>query len=101
MGPLFEGFLVQKQKLNVRLPVGLHQRLGFVAEEYGLSMNAMAVLAVDNYVGYVETHRRLPGGHSRKHRPVPEPVPPVTKPGRNEPCHCGSGRKYKQCHYPN
>jgi SEC-C motif-containing protein len=19
-------------------------------------------------------------------------------PGRNEPCHCGSGRKYKQCH---
>jgi hypothetical protein len=22
----------------------------------------------------------------------------TTKPGRNEPCHCGSGRKYKQCH---
>lgn len=21
----------------------------------------------------------------------------MTKPGRNEPCHCGSGRKYKQC----
>jgi len=20
------------------------------------------------------------------------------RPGRNEPCHCGSGRKYKQCH---
>lgn len=20
-----------------------------------------------------------------------------TRPGRNEPCHCGSGRKYKQC----
>lgn len=19
-------------------------------------------------------------------------------PGRNDPCHCGSGRKYKQCH---
>jgi hypothetical protein len=19
-------------------------------------------------------------------------------PGRNEPCHCGSGKKYKQCH---
>jgi SEC-C motif len=24
------------------------------------------------------------------------PVPP--KPGRNTPCHCGSGRKYKHCH---
>ncbi len=21
--------------------------------------------------------------------------------GRNEPCHCGSGKKYKKCHYPN
>ena len=21
----------------------------------------------------------------------------VVRPGRNEPCHCGSGRKYKQC----
>jgi hypothetical protein len=21
----------------------------------------------------------------------------TTRPGRNEPCHCGSGRKYKQC----
>ena len=29
----------------------------------------------------------------------------LTKPhgkiGRNEPCWCGSGRKYKRCHYPN
>src|SRR5881227_1217510 len=21
----------------------------------------------------------------------------IGRPGRNEPCHCGSGRKYKQC----
>jgi hypothetical protein len=27
-------------------------------------------------------------------------VPETTKtpPGRNDPCHCGSGRKYKNCH---
>jgi hypothetical protein len=24
-------------------------------------------------------------------------APSKTRPGRNEPCHCGSGRKYKQC----
>ena len=32
--------------------------------------------------------------------PVPSPAPPLpagARPGRNEPCHCGSGRKYKQC----
>lgn len=21
------------------------------------------------------------------------------KPGQNEPCHCGSGKKYKKCHF--
>lgn len=24
----------------------------------------------------------------------------MTKPGRNEPCYCGSGKKYKKCHMP-
>lgn len=27
-----------------------------------------------------------------------EPVRNPTKVGRNEPCPCGSGKKYKQCH---
>lgn len=26
---------------------------------------------------------------------------PKKKPGRNDPCWCGSGKKYKKCHYPN
>jgi hypothetical protein len=24
----------------------------------------------------------------------------TTRPGRNDPCHCGSGKKYKRCHLP-
>jgi preprotein translocase subunit SecA len=38
--------------------------------------------------------------------PSPEPpapkrqAAPSRKPGRNDPCWCGSGKKYKQCHYP-
>jgi preprotein translocase subunit SecA len=28
----------------------------------------------------------------------PEPVQAEKKPGRNEPCFCGSGKKYKHCH---
>jgi hypothetical protein len=24
-------------------------------------------------------------------------LPSAKRPGRNDPCHCGSGRKYKQC----
>lgn len=29
---------------------------------------------------------------------VPSVNPPTTKPGRNDPCWCGSGQKYKKCH---
>ena len=32
--------------------------------------------------------------------PLPPPVEPIhadAKPGRNDPCPCGSGKKYKQC----
>jgi preprotein translocase subunit SecA len=30
-----------------------------------------------------------------------QPVKADKKPGRNEPCHCGSGKKYKHCHGKN
>ena len=29
---------------------------------------------------------------------VPEPLPRPVLPGRNDPCWCGSGKKYKKCH---
>jgi uncharacterized protein YecA (UPF0149 family) len=28
----------------------------------------------------------------------PEPAPAPAKVGRNDPCPCGSGKKYKKCH---
>ncbi|HAB89140.1 MAG TPA: preprotein translocase subunit SecA [Bacteroidetes bacterium] len=34
----------------------------------------------------------------RKERPKATPVRATKKVGRNEPCPCGSGKKYKQCH---
>ncbi len=33
-----------------------------------------------------------------KEAPRQEPVRKVRIPGRNEPCYCGSGKKYKNCH---
>lgn len=32
---------------------------------------------------------------------APQPVQNATKLGRNDPCPCGSGKKWKKCHYPN
>jgi len=44
------------------------------------------------------------GGGTQRPPGMPPPRqdlrPPARKPGRNEPCWCGSGKKYKSCHYP-
>ena len=37
-------------------------------------------------------------GGERKEKPKAEPIRVEKKVGRNEPCPCGSGKKYKQCH---
>jgi len=36
-----------------------------------------------------------------KQKSQPATAPSVKKLGRNDPCWCGSGKKYKKCHYPN
>jgi preprotein translocase subunit SecA len=36
----------------------------------------------------------------QKQKPV-QKEPDKKKLGRNDPCWCGSGKKYKKCHYPN
>jgi len=45
-----------------------------------------------------DAHRKtLPGADDE---PLPPPVETIhagDKPGRNDPCPCGSGKKYKQC----
>jgi uncharacterized protein len=32
------------------------------------------------------------------HAPKPETRRVAPTPGRNDPCHCGSGKKFKKCH---
>jgi len=45
-----------------------------------------------------DAKKNLPG---EDEDPLPPPVEPIRKegegPGRNDPCPCGSGKKYKQC----
>lgn len=40
--------------------------------------------------------QQQPGG--AQDRPKPQPIRSEEKVGRNDPCPCGSGKKYKQCH---
>jgi hypothetical protein len=55
--------------------------------------------AVRRYFGQwspEETLIRLQRGKQREKKP--EPVKSGASPGRNEPCSCGSGKKWKKCH---
>lgn len=36
--------------------------------------------------------------HEHDHEHQPEPIAAAPKPGRNDLCSCGSGKKYKKCH---
>ncbi len=39
------------------------------------------------------------GPNCNHEHPKQEPIRKVAAPGRNEPCWCGSERKYKTCHW--
>ena len=41
--------------------------------------------------------KQLPGEDEEPLPPPVEPIQAAGKPKRNEPCPCGSGKKYKQC----
>ncbi|MGE6101794.1 SEC-C metal-binding domain-containing protein [Aeromonas salmonicida] len=47
--------------------------------------------ACSNFINKVRSRPAQPRGH------VPVSIH-TKKIGRNEPCHCGSGKKYKHCH---
>ena len=37
-------------------------------------------------------------GCNHDHEPPQQPVRAEARPGRNDACWCGSGKKYKKCH---
>jgi SWIM/SEC-C metal-binding protein len=59
-----------------------------------------AILAKNGWVGVIEVNSDKPEDLAAL-RLLEEPVKPVMvkeTPGRNDPCPCGSEKKYKKCH---
>jgi hypothetical protein len=87
-----------RAKFNLRLPADLYAEAASLAEAEGISLNAYLTLGVRNWVAY---RRR---GMQVQARPAPFAVKAPSqqvvrgKVGRNDPCPCGSGRKFKVCH---
>ncbi len=63
---------------------------------------AEAAEAIEQQAGHVTnvtyTHPNEDGSVSQESGPPPDLSAEVPKVGRNDPCPCGSGRKYKNCH---
>jgi preprotein translocase subunit SecA len=79
--------------LTVRLPDVLKGKVQACADELGLSLNAIVVVALDAYLrGRTSEPESSPPVVAKK------PKSPIPKVGRNDPCPCGSGKKYKRCH---
>src|SRR5690348_3199141 len=49
---------------------------------------------------HVETKENTPPQEVSQKKPESIKVDPKKKISRNDPCWCGSGKKWKKCHYP-
>ena len=60
-----------------------------------------SVVAKDKNVSQPTTDYRPPSTEQQTGFRIIPPGQTSKKPGRNDLCWCGSGKKYKKCHYPN
>lgn len=81
----------------------------------GMDVISHGDFLVTNHNGKTELHFQMPSqglaglvqtcngiAHANGAQPTPpvknQPIRAPDKPGRNDPCHCGSGKKFKHCH---
>jgi len=95
------------RKLNLRMPPDLHAALLDLAARECMSANAVMVAALRNWIEYRGRKRPVRAGLQATTAPATMKAKglqgakrdaAVPKVGRNDPCPCGSGQKYKRCH---
>jgi uncharacterized protein len=67
-------------------------------EEHGALAAGLAGAVQRIHAFWLERRREQPAAGTLSDGARGEPVRNSTKVGRNEPCPCGSGKKFKQCH---
>lgn len=85
---------------NVRVADPLRGEAAAFARSLGISLSALVAVAVRDYLDARQRQVEPPASTARASAPgaAPPVAVPVAKVGRNDPCPCGSGKKYKQCH---
>lgn len=99
--------LVTKLALSLNLPISFWRAPDDVARMYDWLPTVARLQARDFYLPERERHRLVKQEYDyrtglafisgRFDIPTPEPVRVAMTPGRNEPCACGSGKKFKRC----
>lgn len=100
--------------LNLRLNDALKSEAVAYARSIGVSLNALVAVAVRGYLDArivpsepfapplpLPRQRGSAGGAPAAPSPQSRPkvdALTVAKVGRNDPCPCGNGKKFKQCH---
>lgn len=112
--------------MTLRLPPDLQEQAAELAQYLGCSLNALTIQALRNFIEYRNRQRPARAGlqattatastkglvsrttttalAATAPRPSPASGNPtiarssVARVGANQPCPCGSGKKYKRCH---
>lgn len=88
---------------TLRLTDSLRLEATRYARTLGISLNALVAVALRDYLDARKGQDAIPSTPApvavvRLPSPPPASAKPVYKAGRNDPCPCGSGRKFKVCH---
>jgi len=99
LGHLMPGRLARKDPLAPHVPAILQAYLDHLGEvavvSHAFELRHSLEATTEEFLETVRTGENAHHGHHPKQAPV---VHKAQKLGRNDPCSCGSGKKYKKCH---
>src|SRR5690606_5712488 len=104
----FELFKAMVQRVN-REVISFLSKCSLAVTQSGQDVRTTKGPVQDDLSKLQTSRSNLPTGEQRPtggqtapgqpgNRPKPQPIRTENKVGRNDPCPCGSGKKYKQCH---
>ncbi len=99
VGHMLPGHFGRKDPLAEHVPAVLRAYLAFLEEHAVVSQMFELRRALEGTLGEFE-HAVRTGEHAHHAHAAPQKpfVHGASKTGRNDPCPCGSGKKFKQCH---
>ncbi|MGE0883887.1 MAG: DUF1186 domain-containing protein [Blastocatellales bacterium] len=91
-------FMLDLDYVKEKMALGKEAVLAELHEDSHLQLMEDTIKEMEWWAGYQEPEKKPKPADPPAYRPY---TPPPVKIGRNDPCPCGSGKKYKKCHGAN